>query len=103
MSKNLPVDLILANLLHETAEGIERIGKLNPAAVPTAIEHAKEELVRTLLCRISHNASMAVVAAALAASNAPSTVEECLARLAAVRDARRSAIVPAAAPKEHAP
>ena len=91
MSK--PVCLIVTNRMHETAEEAEKLkavpildGKLVEAEL--ASDKFADGLARALLCRISHEAGLAVVLKALAAAGAPCTLDEIRAQFAAVRDAR---------------
>ena len=89
----LPVDLIVANALHDTASSIERF-ESNPAVarlLQRAVMRRKlaEDWLRQLLCDISHQADLSRVMQALAACGAPSTADEMEQRLQAVQDQRR--------------
>lgn len=93
MSK--PVDLIIANRLHETAERLASV----PQALLTVArpEQLSAELARALLCAVSHDAALPLVLKALAVAGAPSTLDEIAQRLQAARDQQRELSEPSTA------
>ncbi len=92
-----PVDLIVANELHDAAARIERIEACNPKlnlfeplfGDPATRRAISESCARQLLCAIAHQGAMDRVLAALAAVGAPATLTELDQRFTAVRDQRR--------------
>jgi hypothetical protein len=74
-----PVDLIVTNAMHDFAEAVRNVA-------PDRID--ADHALRILLCKISHDASMPAVSAALAAVAAPATTADFMAQLQSVRERR---------------
>lgn len=95
-----PVELIVANTLHEVAENIEQVEMLGggPLSAP-ATARLHDDLARRLLCDIAHGARMETVARALAAAGVCGGADGIAQRLAAAREARAAdARLPETAP-----
>lgn len=86
MSK--PIDLIVANELHRIAEAIEKMPPVLRAGTTAA--DFKTEVARQVLCKISHEASVAAVVRALEAVGVCGGVDGLAQRLAAVQESRAS-------------
>lgn len=89
-----PVELVLANTLHEDLSKIETLPEpIRSAAARGGPSRGSlvEGIARSALCRIAHDVPIAVVLRALAAAGAPGTLAEVEARIAAVEDQRRAA------------
>jgi hypothetical protein len=84
MSK--PIDLIVANELHRIAEAIEKMPPVLRAGTTAA--DFKTEVARQVLCKISHEASVAAVVRALEAVGVCGGVDGLAQRLAAVQESR---------------
>lgn len=79
-----PVELIVTNCLHETAERAMKLPKaLIEAAGPGALEEA---VARDILCRIAHDGRLDLVLKAIAAAGGPGDAGEIAARFKAVQE-----------------
>lgn len=99
MSK--PVDLVVANVMHEGSAfnvhnedvvraAIEIAGRKADAANIQNVRHALAEMVaRKLLCEISHHCSVKTVMVALKAVKAPCSISDILDGLEAVEDSNK--------------
>lgn len=104
MSK--PVDLIIANSIHDAlarlveaqtqlAASIDSLGKsglIPPDQMPTMrnlfdVPELPEEIARTLLCRIAHEAHLALVLKALGSVGGPSGIEQVKGRVRSAHEA----------------
>jgi negative regulator of sigma E activity len=94
-----PVDLIVANVMHDAvgqksgaedlmhrlAKALKAEGMKNVPPVPK-LELDPHEVARTLLCRIAHDASIKVVFSALKAASAPCSSSDITEGIQAVLD-----------------
>lgn len=85
MSK--PVELIIANTVHDAAEQMAR-NKLLFDTVQADPGAVHEAIARKLLCSLSHDAALSMVLRALGAVGGPATLSDIGARLVAARDAQ---------------
>lgn len=83
MSK--PIGLITANVIHEAADQVARLPE-PLAELARDAANLNSAIARELLCTISHDAALPVVLRALAAVDAPATLEEIAARMTAARE-----------------
>ncbi len=95
---NKPVDLVVANVMHEGSAfnvhddevvraAIEIAGRKADTTNIKNVKRALAEMVaRKLLCEISHQCSTKTVMAALKAVKAPSSIDDILEGLQAVED-----------------
>lgn len=81
-----PVELTIANTVHDTAEAIESLPI--PGAAAVDIDAIAKSLARTMLCRLAHDAADHLVLRALAALGAPCTHEALAQRLRLALDNR---------------
>ncbi|MGE0022482.1 MAG: hypothetical protein AB7S70_02495 [Hyphomicrobium sp.] len=93
-----PVELIVANTLHDIAANMERRPPEGFTAADWDDFHAS--LARTLLCQIAHAGDMAVVEAALAAAGVCGGAKGVGQRMQAVRESRPNYNAPAPPPAE---
>lgn len=89
---NKPVELIVANAVHDIAS---RTTALPPELIALAAgaenrDPVAEACARHLLCALAHDAALPVILRALAATGAPATIADLAQRLTAVRDAARN-------------
>ena len=94
-----PVDLIVANVMHEVADELRRVQAIVDdltkkagmiQSVQPPFDQIYRDVARSLLCNISHDADLSVVFSALAACKAPATAEMISEGLQAVQDMRVS-------------
>jgi hypothetical protein len=101
---NKPVDLVVANKMHEamgliaTAESLQRkLAALSGTdrKIEAIIDHeqGREALARHLLCAISHECGIEIVLHALGSVKAPGTMADIAEGLQAVRD-RQGKVTP---------
>ena len=94
---NKPIDLVVANVMHEAIELDNQVAKLETAAVRSGLKISKKErdainanvaesVARQLLCQSAHDCPISTVYAALKAIKAPATTTDILDGLQAVRD-----------------
>lgn len=95
-----PINLIVANKMHEVVEQIavvdramqsmkslaNKAGIQSPPVSAVSAEDHASDIARSLLCAIAHSADMAKVYSALAAVGAPKTEADIKDGLQAVRD-----------------
>lgn len=101
MSK--PVDLIVANALHDLAQRHEEFPPLVRALIDKHADRRNEAAARDLLVQIACGAGIGPVCAALAAVGAPSSAEEIGQRFDAVREQRATAASSSPSPAAHVP
>jgi hypothetical protein len=109
MSANRPLDLVVANYMHDLAGATEKLDQLlalmmkdgassaeRTAKVAEITGHTDwhEAIIRKMLCEIAHCCPLPVVQAALSAVKAPSTVADFKEGLQAVRDRQMTAAKP---------
>lgn len=96
MTANKPVDLVVANTMHEAVQAINaassHVGTLQKmleklgATVTSAMPDASDAVARKMLCNISHEVPIAVVMKALASVTSFKTLGDINDGLQAVRD-----------------
>lgn len=94
----LPVDLVIANALHQAADTIERMPGFLRTAAQTDTERLHDALARDLLRKIAETARLDVVLVALAAAGGPATLAEVAQRWQATLDSRKADPAPRPAP-----
>lgn len=94
-----PIDLIVANFMHEAATTHDAIiEKGRRAGIPEdklrdiVGDGASEAMARAILCEISHNASLGQVMRALSALGVAATIDDLVQRFRATQDQRRSEV-----------
>lgn len=89
-----PIDLILANVLDQTANNYIANPRLYEALTKSANTQLSEAVARSLIASAAVQGSTAVIMRMLAAAGAPTSLEEYRQRLAAVIDAKREEAKP---------
>lgn len=89
MSRSTPVDLVVATEMSRIAEQLAELPPMLTGPAQTNDPKFREATARELLCRVSHEAALRHVLAALAAVGAPASLDAISQRLQAARDVQR--------------